>query len=99
MEPGIYLTALVFAVVALHLLDKVVTAVSSFLAASGIRLSKPSKAPSKRDDWYMFFHRSDLIGESDQKPKKKPKNKKTNSFQGKYQRRDSRPLLRSQIPQ
>jgi hypothetical protein len=97
MEPGIYLTALVFAVAALHLINKVVTYASSFRAASDIRPDKSTKASTQRDDWYMFFHRSDLTGEPEKKTKNKQENKKIGSSPGNYQRRDSRPALRRHL--
>jgi hypothetical protein len=96
MEPGIYFTALVFAVGALHLLSKVVAHVTGYLAASGLRPDKSKRLPAHRDDWYVFFHRSDLTGESQKKTKKKQQNKSANSSAGKYQRPDSRPELRRQ---
>jgi hypothetical protein len=97
MEPGIYFTTLVFAVGALHLLSKVVAYVTGYLAASGLRPDKSSRVPAHRDDWYMFFHRSDLTGEPEKKTKNKQENKKIGSSPGNYQRRDSRPALRRHL--
>jgi hypothetical protein len=96
MEPGLYLTTLVFAVAALHLINKAVTYVSGFLAASGMRSNKSRKVPAHRDDWYMFFHRSDLLGKPENKNKKK--NTSISSSSTKYKRRDSRPALRRHLP-
>lgn len=98
MEPGIYLTALVFAVAGLHLLNKTITHVSKFLAASGMMKNESaSNVPTYRDDWYMFFHRSDLTGEPKKTMKKSKDNKNISSSSGKYKRRDSRPVLRSYL--
>jgi hypothetical protein len=98
MEPGFYLTTLVFAVAVLHLLNRTVTSVARFLAASGLRSNESRDKPGQRDDWYMFFHRSDLIG----KPKKKDNTSKINMsirppFSEKQKRCDSRPVLRRHL--
>lgn len=95
MEPGIYLTILVFAVAALHLTNKAVTFVIRYNAASSIKAHKAKKAPTHRDDWYMFFHQSDLTGNLKHKTTNKQGNKKINT--GKHQRSDSRPVLRSHL--
>jgi len=97
MEPGFYLTTLVFAVAALHLINKSITYVSGFLAASGMRSNESRKVPAKRDDWYMFFHLSDLIGKPEKKNETKPENTSISSSLGKHKRRDSRPALRRQL--
>lgn len=98
MEPGFYLTTLVFAIAALHLINKVVTFVTGFRASSGMRPSESSKQPVQRDDWYMFFHRSDLTGKPVDKNETKRENALINSSSsGKHKRRDSRPTLRRHL--
>lgn len=91
MEPGIYLTALVLAVGVLHLVGKLAESVSHFHAASGKTQPGADKATEHRDDWYMFFHCSDLTGVTKEKAHKKRANSETGSSQGTRQRRDSRP--------
>lgn len=93
MEPGIYLTALVFAVSALHLLNNVIRYVSSFHAASAKRPDESSKQPAHRDDWYMFFHRSDLTGDVKKKIRTTQGSTIISSSRSKNKRRDSRPAL------
>ncbi len=57
MEPGIYLSALVLGIGVAHLAVR---------AASFFNGTKPAEtaghADTKRDDWYVFFHRSQLTG-------------------------------------
>jgi hypothetical protein len=72
MVPGIYLTELVLAVCVLHLVWRLRKAIRRFRASSVRTQRAASKSAVQRDDWYMFFHCSDLTGE-----KKKPSNKST----------------------
>lgn len=95
MEPGIYLTTLVFAVAALHLINKAATFVIRYRAASSKKVHEVRKAPAHRDDWYMFFHQSDLTGDLKHKTTNKQGNKKINTE--KQQRGDSRPVLRNHL--
>ncbi|WP_136809845.1 hypothetical protein [Desulfosediminicola flagellatus] len=94
MEPGMYLTALVITVSALHLLNNVIHYVSSFHTASAKRPDESNKLPAHRDDWYMFFHRSDLTGEAKKKIRTTKGNTITRSSPVKNKQRDSRPALR-----
>ena len=94
MESGIYLTGMVFAIGALHLLTRLVTYVSRYYAASASGQAKAKKAPVHRSDWYVFFHRSDLTGESEQNTPNRRKDKHSDVSPGTRQRRDSRPALR-----
>jgi len=89
MESGIYLTAMVLAVGALHLITRIAAYVGRYYAASGRGQARPPKAPVHRDDWYVFFHRSDLTGDSPVKKSEKRAGTRTNT-----KRRDSRPALR-----
>lgn len=58
MESGIYLSAMVFGVGLMHL---VVRAAS--MMSNGKRTGQQkTKSNAQRDDWYMFFHRSQLTG-------------------------------------
>ncbi len=57
MESGIYLSALVFGVGIVHL---AVRAASFF--SSGKRAASGKYSNAVRDDWYMFFNRSQLTG-------------------------------------
>lgn len=95
MEPGIYLTTLVFAVAALHLINKAATFAIRYRAASSKKAHEVRKAPAHRDDWYMFFHQSDLTGDLKHKTTNKQGTKKINP--GKHRRNDSRPVLRNHL--
>lgn len=95
MEPGIYLTTLVFSVAALHLINKAATFVIRYRAASSNKAREVSKAPAHRGDWYMFFHQSDLTGNLKHKTTNQLGNIKINT--GKQQRNDSRPVLRNHL--
>lgn len=97
METGYYLATLVFAVAALHLINRAVKYVSSYRAASGMRSNESIKVPVKRDDWYMFFHRSDLTGKPEKRNETKPKKSSISSSLVKHTRRDSRPALRKHL--
>jgi len=98
MEPGFYLTTLVFAVAVLHLINRAVTSVTRFLAASDLRLNESRKKPVQRDDWYMFFHRSDLIGKPKEKNNTNRNNMSISSPSSEKQKRcDSRPVLRRHL--
>lgn len=57
METGIYLTALVFGVGFVHLAVQA----ASFMS-SGKKAQSEKQKNVVRDDWYMFFHRSQLTG-------------------------------------
>ena len=94
MESGIYLTGMVFAIGALHLITRLVTYVSRYYAASGIGQARSQKAPVRRGDWYVFFHRSDLTGESEEKKSNMRGDTRSDVSPGKSKRRDSRPALR-----
>lgn len=94
MEPGIYLTGMVFAIGALHLITRLVTYVSHYYAASAMGQARSQKAPVHRDDWYVFFHRSDLTGESLEKTTQKRDDKRSNISPRSSGRSDSRPALR-----
>ncbi|BHH82436.1 hypothetical protein [Desulforhopalus sp. 52FAK] len=94
MEPGFYLTALVFAVAILHLITRgVVSFRHHFKALS----PTSSKAQNKRSDWYMFFHCSALTGETQEQVVRKGKDKNISVRRGKSKAKDSRVLLRSYL--
>ncbi|MFT5698505.1 MAG: hypothetical protein ACI8ZB_001360 [Desulforhopalus sp.] len=97
MEPRIYLTALVLAVGGLHLVCRLVDVVSRFHAASSRARTGTHKAAVKRDDWYMFFHCSDLTGDKKETVHPKRTEKETSSSQGARLRSDSRPSARRYI--
>lgn len=94
MEPAMYMTGMVLAVGALHLVTRVVTYVSRYHAASKSGRAKSKKVPVHRDDWYMFFHRSDLTGESRDKRSSTRKDNHSDISPGTRQRRDTRTALR-----
>jgi hypothetical protein len=94
MEPGIYLTGMVFAVGVLHLATRLVTYVSRYYAASAFGQAGSKKAPVHRDDWYVFFHRSDLTGESESSTAISRGDRRSGVSPGARRKRDSRPVLR-----
>ncbi len=60
MGPEIYFTALVFAIGALDIVWRAASAISKKMD-----LGQSTQGTAKkviRDDWYMFFHRSALLG-------------------------------------
>ena len=61
MEPGYTLTALVLAIGGLHLVWRAA-------AFFGLQSERPgTSAKGRRSDWYMFFYRSKLTGDSSPK--------------------------------
>lgn len=94
MEPGFYLTALVFAVAALHLITRGVS-----LFHRNTKVSRPGmdKSANKRSDWYMFFHCSDLTGEKKQTTVSNRNDSNKSISRGKNKVKDIRPALRSNL--
>lgn len=70
MEPGLAFTALVFSIGALHLIWQAADRISKYNHS----VNKTSKPAVKRDDWYVFFHRSDLLGPTVEEKKDKSTN-------------------------
>lgn len=62
MEPGMYFTLLVFSVAGLQLVWQAAARLSKWLGMSNQNLMYGNRRQAKRDDWYVFFHRSDLTG-------------------------------------
>ena len=73
MEPAIYFTTFVFMVCALQLIWNVRSCVRKWLAADKHSRVSATSESAQRDDWYMFFYRSQLM------EKKKTKMRKTDS--------------------
>lgn len=65
MEPGIYLTALVFGIGALHLVNQFASSIGKLLNSAERNQAWTDRSQPRRDDWYVFFHCSDLIGKTD----------------------------------
>lgn len=94
MEPGFYLTTLVFAVAALHLVSRGIDAYRRNVKTAA---KAKSKTPKKRSDWYMFFHCSALTGETKEKTVRSEKYKDISANKGTSKVKDSRPSLRSNL--
>ena len=62
MEPAIYFTIFVLAIGVLQLICNVKSYISKFVATDQQLRASTTSQPTKRDDWYMFFHRSDVTG-------------------------------------
>lgn len=62
MEPGLYFTALVITIGALHLVLRAAASIGKMLKQSGLRQNHTKRKSQKRGDWYVFFHCSDLTG-------------------------------------
>lgn len=90
METGIYFTALVLAVGVLHLVQKVIECIHRFKAPFGKTYNSVPKVPVKRDDWYVFFHCSDLIGKPLKHPEEQNTMRETSATVRKHQKHDSR---------
>jgi hypothetical protein len=58
MESGIYLSALVFGIGVAHLAVRA----ASFFNGRKSADTAGKHTDTRRDDWYMFFHRSQLTG-------------------------------------
>lgn len=95
MEPGMYLTLLVLAIATLHLVNKTVTFVMRYRAASITKNRKAITSHNPRDDWYMFFHQSDLTGKLKNTTSKRSGKKDIDT--SKYKRGDSRTALRNHM--
>lgn len=94
MEPRIYLTGMVFAIGVLHLATRLVTYVSRYYATSAFGQARSKKSLVHRGDWYVFFHRSDLTGESEESTSNKRGERRSDVSPVSSKRRDSRPALR-----
>lgn len=62
MEPATYLAIMVFSVGALHLVWQAASHIGKLLGKSQQTLTYGQRSKNRRDDWYVFFHRSDLTG-------------------------------------
>lgn len=62
MEPATILTIMVFSVGALHLVWQAASRIGKLLGKSQQSLTYGKHSTNCRDDWYVFFHRSDLTG-------------------------------------
>lgn len=91
MEPGVYFATLVFAVAALHLIAR---GVNSFRRTFKSSQPGSGKKVTKRSDWYMFFHCSDLTGEKTQPTLPKTNGRNISTSTKKNSRKDSRQSLR-----
>jgi hypothetical protein len=92
METGYIFSALVFAIAAFHVIWKLVEHTTRLFKTSGLR-SGSGKAATRRDDWYMFFHRSDLTGQNDEN---RPA-KRTGTAARTPGRKDTRPAARQYL--
>ncbi len=88
METGIYFFALMAGVAALHLITTAVNAYKKTTRNSETEYTTTRRV--KDDDWYMFFHVSDLVGKK--VLPKTPSNTTTVSNQRKKSQK--RPALR-----
>lgn len=71
MEPATILTIMVFSVGALHLVWQAASGIGKLLGKTQQNLTYGKRSKSHRDDWYVFFHRSDLTGPDTSKEKSK----------------------------
>lgn len=94
MEPGFYLTILVFAVAALHL---VAQGIDAYRRSGKTAIKAKPITPAKRSDWYMFFHCSALTGETKEKAVASEQNRDISTNKGASKVKDSRPSLRSNL--
>jgi hypothetical protein len=62
MEPTVIFTILVFSVGALHLVWQAAGHIGKFHQKNLKNLTSSKRKNYYRDDWYVFFHRSDLTG-------------------------------------
>ncbi len=62
MEPATFFTIMVFSVGALHLVWRAADSIGKLLGKNQQSLTYGKRKENHRDDWYMFFHRSDLTG-------------------------------------
>lgn len=90
MEPGMYFVWLVMGIGALHLVWNLAAYVSRFQSASEVRRTDSEGKIVSRDDWYMFFHCSDLTGQIAGNQRNKTVPKSSGRSAGTSRQRDSR---------
>lgn len=66
MESGLLFSTLVLTVGALNLIDRII----HFLTTRVMVQDRDASTKTTRDDWYMFFNRSDLTGKGKTEPVK-----------------------------
>ena len=67
MESGMYFAVFVFGIGAMHLVWKAVAYMDKMSNTLGLSRMNAKKLRTKRADWYMFFHISDLTGHKKEK--------------------------------
>jgi hypothetical protein len=96
METGLqYFAAFVIGFSAFHLICKAAALIEKMSGNRGKDQSLAKSARPKRDDWYMFFHRSDLTGSKPAKDSKIVPSDKVDSHRrsGRRKRPESRAYL------
>lgn len=73
MEPGFIFTILVFSIGAIHLVRNASDLLGKWWGREQ-HFIPGNQSLQKRDDWYVFFHRSVLTGTSDDGSAKESKN-------------------------
>ena len=62
MELNLYFTGAIVAICAIHLATVAVNSLTALLKNKRLENREPHAQSQKRDDWYVFFHCSDLLG-------------------------------------
>ncbi len=66
MELNLYFTGAIVAICAIHLATVAVNSLTALFKNKRLEKRKPHAQSPKRDDWYVFFHCSDLLGKESQ---------------------------------
>jgi hypothetical protein len=94
MEPGFYFTALVIGTGVFHLVCQVADHLEKRLHSHSFRKNLSSRKTRKRDDWYMFFHRSQLTGKEEESQASYSENRKNKRTSGLRRPKDRRIMAR-----
>ena len=62
MELNLYFTGAIVAICAIHLATVAVDSLTALFKNNRLENREPHAQSQKRDDWYVFFHCSDLLG-------------------------------------
>lgn len=93
MEPATYFSIFVLGVGALHLACQAVDRFASWMGKTQQHTTY-SKRTQNRDDWYVFFHRSELSGSETSRKKKTSLGDRPSASTAKRRKRSGRLVAR-----
>lgn len=92
MEPATYFTIFVIGICALHLACQAADRIGTWMGKTQQHMTYGKTTKQSRDDWYVFFHRSDLTGQVENLDKNQSKIDRPTVSRSKRARKSSRRL-------